>query len=227
MSAGNIFIPEAIPASVSWAAGRLADVAEQSIDTARKASCEQIAAMLRQLPTALTPDMEADPAIKTSMRFAKAVQESVAAAPQSSASEHLRSLLDQPAVLLACDAVAAEFMAVCAVGAQTQRQKRFRAYGDKLASEASAMSSLFGGAGLLPPRRPRTQSRPVQWLQALVTHQGQPGYAGGGGGVVSTTPREDNTAQGADEGEETQNFEVAQSSDPLRTTCATAGCAMA
>eukprot|EP00878_Enallax_costatus_P046108 GHUV01055707.1.p1 GENE.GHUV01055707.1~~GHUV01055707.1.p1 ORF type:complete len:493 (+),score=162.63 GHUV01055707.1:465-1943(+) len=198
---GNQFTAEALPAALSWAAGRLADAAEQSTDPSHKSACNEVAAALRQLPLDTPPDTELEPAGKTIMRFAKAVQESVGAASAASAAacENLASMLEQPAVLLACDAVVADFLAVSSVGAQPQRQKRLRAYGDKLASDPTPLSGLFGGEGLVPPKRLRTQSRPVQWLQSYVAQQGQ----GGAGGAAAgrQLQQQENMAAGGDEGE--------------------------
>lgn len=197
--AGNQFTAEALPAAISWAAGRLTDAAEQSTDSSHKASCTEIAAALRQLPTELPPETEVDTASKTIMRFAKAVQEAVGAPSQSAAvSEDLSSLLDQPAVLLACDPTAAEFLTVSSGGPQPPRQKRIRTYGDKLSADAASLSSLFGGDGLVPPKRPRTQSRPVQWLQGYVAQQGQAGPAGAAN--KQQLVRDDGMVPGADDG---------------------------
>lgn len=202
--AGNQFTAEAIPAAISWAANRLKDAAEQSTEPSHKSACIEIAAALRQLPTNAPPDTELEPAGKTIMRFAKAVQESVGAASAASAAstaacEDLGSFLEQPAVLLACDPVVADYLAVSSIGQQQLRQKRIRPYGDKLASDPTPLSSLFGGYGLVPPKRPRTLSRPVQWLQSYVVQQAQ----GGAGGAAAgrQLQQQDNTAAGGDEGE--------------------------
>jgi hypothetical protein len=112
-------------------------------------------------------------------RFAKVVQESVAAAPFSAAAEDPASLLDTHPALLACEPAAADFWTVSNAAAeqaqayaaaqpQQQRGKRLRPYNERLHAEAVAVSGLLGGDRLVWPKRPRLQSRAVMQLQAGV-----------------------------------------------------------
>jgi hypothetical protein len=113
------------------------------------------------------------------MRFAKAVQEAVAAAPFSAAAEDPASLLETRPALLACEPAAADFwtvsnaaaqqtQGVAALQPQQQRGKRLRPYNERLPAEANAVSAVFGVEQLVHPKRQRLQSRAVMQLRAGV-----------------------------------------------------------
>jgi hypothetical protein len=115
------------------------------------------------------------------MRFAKAVQEAVAAAPFSAAAEDPASLLETHPALLACEPAAADFwtvsnaaaqqtiaIAIAALQPQPQRGKRLRPYDERLPAEANAVSAVFGAERLVHPKRRRVPSKAVQHLRAGV-----------------------------------------------------------